>query len=317
MSDLLDITDDSNPLNIKKGNPGLKPSFTNNFRLFYNTYIEKHYRALMTFVNFSTTRNSISDKVTYDETTGGRTTRPENINGNWNIDGAFMFNTAIDTAGVWNVNTFTNVRYQNSVGYLSLDSKSDSEKNTTKQLTLGERISGGYRNDWLEFELDGSLNYTHARNELQSNSNLDTWQFSYGATLNITAPWGMSISSDLHNSSRRGYNDSSMNTNELIWNAQIAQSMLKGNALTLSLQFYDLLHQQSNFSRALSATARTDTEYNSINSYIMLHAIYRLNLFGGKQAKRGGGPEGGRPDFRGRPFGGGRPPMGGGRPPRF
>lgn len=318
MSDLLDITDDSNPLNIKKGNPGLKPSFTNNFRLFYNTYIEKHFRALMTFVNFSTTRNSISDKVTYDETTGGRTTKPENINGNWNVDGAFMFNTAIDTAGVWNVNTFTNVRYQNSVGYLSLDSKSDSEKNTTKQLTLGERISGGYRNDWLEFELDGSLNYTHARNELQSNSNLDTWQFSYGATLNITAPWGMSISTDLHNSSRRGYNDSSMNTNELIWNAQLAQSMLKGNALTLSLQFYDLLHQQSNFSRALSATARTDTEYNSINSYVMLHAIYRMNLFGGKQAKRGDGPEGGRPDFRGRPFnGGGRPPMGGGRPPRF
>lgn len=77
MTDLLDITDDSNPLNIKKGNPGLKPSFTHNFRLFYNNYIEKHQRALMTFVNFSMTRNSISDMVTYDDKTGGRTTQPE------------------------------------------------------------------------------------------------------------------------------------------------------------------------------------------------------------------------------------------------
>ena len=101
MTDLLDITDDSNPLNIKKGNPGLKPSFTHNFRLFYNNYIEKHQRALMTFVNFSMTRNSISDMVTYDDKTGGRTTQPENINGNWNARGAFMFNTAIDSAGVW------------------------------------------------------------------------------------------------------------------------------------------------------------------------------------------------------------------------
>ena len=77
------------------------------------------------------------------------------------------------------------------------------------------------------------------------------------------------------------------------------------------LQFYDLLHQQSTFSRAISATSRTDTEYNAINSYAMLHVVYRLNLFGGKQARQGGpggpGGPGGRPDFRGRPFGGGHP----------
>ena len=36
MSDLLDITDDSDPLNITKGNPGLKPAFRQNFNLFYN-----------------------------------------------------------------------------------------------------------------------------------------------------------------------------------------------------------------------------------------------------------------------------------------
>ena len=38
MSDLLDITDNSDPLNIRKGNPGLKPSFTQNLRIFYNNY---------------------------------------------------------------------------------------------------------------------------------------------------------------------------------------------------------------------------------------------------------------------------------------
>lgn len=308
MTDLLDITDDSNPLNIKKGNPGLKPSFTHNFRLFYNDYIEKHQRALMTFINFSMTRNSISDMVTYDDKTGGRTTQPENINGNWNARGAFMFNTAIDSAGVWNINTFTTLAYTNAVGYLSLDGKT-SQKNTTKQTQVGERIAMGYRNNWLEVNLNGTLNYNHARNKLQASSNMNTWQFSYGPSITVTMPWGMSLSTDLSQSSRRGYSDKSMNTNELVWNAQLSQGFLRGKPLTVMIQFYDLLHQQSTLSRALTAMARTDTEYNSINSYAMLHVIYRLNIIGGKQARETM-RYGGRPDFGGRPFNGGRPPMG-------
>lgn len=323
MSDLLDITDDSDPLNITKGNPGLKPSFTNNFRLFYNTYLQEHQRAIMTFVNYSNTRNSISNLVTYDEKTGGRTTRPENINGNWNVSGAFMFNTAIDSTGYWNINTFTNINYNNYVGYVSIDNKSNSQKNTTRTTSLAERLSGSFRNSWLEVSLDGSVNYTHARNLLQSQNNLDTWQFAYGGSLNFYMPWGMSIATDMHQNSRRGFNDNSMNTNELIWNAQLSQSFLKGKALTLSLQFYDILHNQSNFSRTINAMQRSDVQYNSINSYAMLHVVYRINLFGGKQKRSNReeqrfdpGRPGNRPDGSGRPEG--MPPFGGGgRPPRF
>ena len=311
ISQLLDITDNSDPLNISMGNPGLKPSFTQNFRLFYNNFVQNHNKGIMTFVNFSTTNNSISNKVTYDETTGGRITRPENINGNWNAMGAFMFNCSIDSAGVWNINTGAHANYNNYVSYLSLDRKSDSQKNTTRSITWRQNLSVSYRNDWAEFSLDGTLTYNKAKNKLQPTSNLETWQFSYGPSMTLTAPWGTSLNSSLSINSRRGYNDNSMNTDEFVWNAQLSQGFLKGKPLTIMLQFYDLLRQQSTFSRAISATSRTDTEYNAINSYAMLHVIYRLNLFGGKQARKGGpdgpGGPGGRPDFRGRPFGGGHP----------
>ena len=310
ISQLLDITDNSDPLNISKGNPGLKPSFTQNFRLFYNNFVQNHNKGVMTFINFSTTSNSISDKVTYDANTGGRITRPENINGNWNVMGAFMFNCSIDSAGVWNVNTDTNLGYNNYVSYLSLDKGQDSQKNRTNNFTWRERLSFSFRNDWLELSLDGNLTYNKAKNKLQPNSNLDTWQFSYGPTLSLTAPWGTSFNTNLSVSSRRGYNDSSMNTDECVWNAQISQSFLKGKPLTVMLQFYDILRQQSTFSRSISAMARTDTEYNAVNSYAMLHVVYRLNLFGGKNARREGPDDGPRPDFRGRPFGGGGRPMG-------
>ena len=311
ISDLLNIVDDSDPLNISMGNPGLKPSFTQNFRLFYNNFVQNHNKGVMTFVNFSTTSNSISNKVTYDANTGGRITRPENINGNWNVMGAFMFNCSIDSAGVWNVNTDTNLGYNNYVSYLSLDKGEDAQKNTTRSFTWRERLSFSYRNDWAEFSLDGTLSYNKAKNKLQPTSNLDTWQFSYGPSMTLTAPWGTSLNSSLSISSRRGYNDSSMNTDEFVWNAQLSQSFLKGKPLTLMLQFYDILRQQSTFSRAISATSRTDTEYNAINSYAMLHVVYRLNLFGGKQAREGGRDgDGRRPDFGGRPFNGGGRPMG-------
>jgi len=314
MNDLIDIVDDSDPLRITRGNPGLKPSFTQNFRLFYNDYFQKHQRALMTFVNFSTTSNSVSNKTTYVSETGGTITRPENINGNWNGNLGFMFNTAVDSAAFFNVNTFTNLSYNHRVTYVSVDRLADSEESVTNTLGIGERLAASYRNDWLEIELNGQLNYNRSRSELQSNNNLDTWQFSYGGMVGVTAPWGTSLTTNLNMQSRRGYSDASMNTNELIWNAQVSQSFLKGNALTVSLQLYDILHEQSTVSRVISAMQRSDTEYNAITSYGMLHVIYRLNLFGGgnngfggPRGRGGEGRRGGRGGFGGRGGGFGGP----------
>ncbi len=317
ISQLLDIYDDSDPLNISTGNPGLKPSFKQNFRLFYNSYFEKTKQSVMTFVDFNNTQNSISNKVTYNEKTGGRITRPENINGNWNVNSALMFNTPLDSAGYWNINTFANLNYSNNVGYISLSRDANSIKNTTRDMTVGDRLAGSYRNSWLEVELNGAFNYRHSNNKLQPASNSNVWQYSYGGSISATAPWGTTLSTDLNMNSRRGYTDNSLNTNELVWNAQVSHSFLKGRSLTVMLQFYDILHQQSNLSRNITASMRSDTEYNSINSYMMLHINYRLNLFGGKQGRRDGhGPDDGPGGRGGRPpMGGGRPPMGGGRPP--
>ena len=305
MSDLLDIVDDSDPLRITRGNPGLKPSFTQNFNLFYNDYFQKHQRAVMTFVNFSTTSNSVANKSTYNSETGGTITRPENVNGNWNGNLGFMFNTAVDSAAFFNVNTFTNLSYNHNVGFVSVDNISDSQESVTNTFGIGERLAGSYRNEWLEIELNGSLNYNHTRSQLQPNNNLDTWQYSYGGMVGVTAPWGTSLTTNLNMQSRRGYTDNSMNTDELIWNAQVSQSFLRGNALTISLQLYDILHQQSTISQVISASQRSETEYNAVTSYAMLHVIYRLNLFGGKGAFGGGRGPGGPGGFGGGPRGGG------------
>jgi hypothetical protein len=330
MTDLLAVVDNSDPLNISMGNPGLKPSWTNNLRAFFNTYNATYQRGIMGGLNFSQTRNSISNRMIYDETTGVRYTRPENISGNWNANGDFMFNTGLGAQKLYTISTSTRLSYSNAVGYVSRMSDADelgaatllldnsydsynrifdavnSSKNTTRTLGVNENLNLGYRTSMFDVALTGTVNYQHARATLQENANMDTWNYSYGASTNVNLDWGMSISTDLRMSSRRGYAASSMNTNELLWNAQVAQSFLKGKRATVSLQFYDILHQQSNVSRTLSATMRSDSWNNAINSYFLVHFIYRLNIFGGSKNgdSQGGERQGGR-------MGGGS--MGGGR----
>ncbi len=281
ITQLLDIIDDSNPLYITQGNPGLKPQFTNSLNLYYNNYIQKHKRSIVVYGNYRHIRNSISNLVYYDANTGGSLSRPENINGNWNADGGLNFSTAIDSAAHWNVGSDTRVRYNNYVSYVARQ-KADAAKNTTKTTNLNQRLNASFRNDWLEVTIDGSLNYQHSRNELQPSADLDTWRFSYGGQLMLRLPQGFEISTNLHENSRRGYNDPSSNTNELIWNGQISKTFLKSKTLVVALNFYDLLKQQSNYERWVNANGRSDTRYNSINSYAMLHVRYRLNMFGGK-----------------------------------
>ena len=281
MTQLLDITDDSNPLYITQGNPGLKPQFTNSLNAYYNNYIVRHKRSIVAYANYRHIRNSISNMVRYDSETGGSISRPENINGNWNFNGGFTFNTAIDTTAHWNVGTDTRIRYNNYVSYVS-QQQADAQENTTRTLNLNQRLTAGYRNDWLEVTLDGQVNYQHSRNELQPTADLDTWQFNYGGQFLVRLPYDFEVSMNLHERSRRGYNDSSMNTNELLWNGQISKPFLKNKSLIVALNFYDLLGQQSNYERWVNATGRSDTQYNSVNSYAMLHVRYRLNMFGGK-----------------------------------
>ena len=299
MTDLLPVEDTTDPLNIRRGNPGLKPSFTNSFRAFYNTFNTETQRGMVAHVSFSNTMNSVSSRRVYNETTGGYITTPENINGNWNLFSMLGSNTALRNKK-YTINTFTTASYNNIVSYISDNSETtNDDRNKTRQLRLGERLRGTYRTDWWEVSLNGSLNYTHSRNNYQEQNNMDTYDFSYGASTNIRLPWNMSIATDLSQNSRRGYSDNSMNRDELIWNAQISQDFLKGNAATVSIQFYDILRNQSNVSRAITAAMRSDTEYNAIYSYCMVHFIYRLNLFGGKN----GGPSMGGPHGRGPGFG--------------
>lgn len=323
INDLLDIYDDTNPMNIRMGNPGLKPSWTNNLRMDYSNYFMTYKQTIALNWNYSRTSNSIANKVFYDDKTGGRITQPVNISGNWRTNGNLQLGSALDQDGKWFVNSNTSYSYNHQLSYLS-QRNADSMLNTTNNQSVNERLSGSYRNDWLDVELNGSASYSHVRNLLQATSNRDTWQFNYGGSVNIKLPWKMTIDTNINQRMYRGYNDATANRNELIWNAEISQQVLSRRRLVVSLQVFDILGQQKTFDYNVGDTRTSETHYNSITQYFMLHAVFNIRQIGGKAARdmrrerremgEGfggfGGPEGGRGGFEGG-NGGGRGGFGG------
>ncbi|MBQ5895238.1 MAG: outer membrane beta-barrel protein [Bacteroidaceae bacterium] len=314
MTDLLDITDDSNPLNITKGNPGLKPSFSNNIDANFNTYNADAQRGINVFARYSNTINAITRKATYDEATGATTTQPENINGNWNIFGGFVFNSAIPANTKFTYSTFTDVNYSNNVSYISMQGVQGSVKSIAKTVGVSERLAANYRAENWDISLNGFFRYSHSKSTAQPEDRMNVFNFSYGPSVNYTLPWyNIKISTNLSMSSRRGYSDPNANTDELLWNAQLSASFLSKNALTVSLQLFDILQQQSNISRVVEALYRRDSESNAIYSYCMLNLSYKFNNTGGNSKKGQGAREYGMPPAGMTPPAGMMPP-GGGRP---
>ena len=297
MENLLPITDNANPLNIQIGNPGLKPAFNHNMNFNFRDYNVERQRNIMANASFSMIQNAITSIRTYNEETGGWTNTSDNIDGNWNARAGFIYNTALRNKK-FNIGTNTNISFTNNVGYLTTNKLT--EKNTTTDLNLTERLTASYRNGWFEIGLNGSLSYSWEKDKLRPENNQEPYTYSYGGNLQITLPWKMTFTTNIGNQCRRGYTDSSMNRNELIWNAQVSQTLFKNASLTFEM--YDILKNQSNITRQLTANGRSVYEYNGVNSYCMVHFIYRLNIFGNKDARqnmrnRGGFGSGSRGAF--------------------
>lgn len=322
MTDLFTLTDKSNPLNIREGNPNLKPSFTHNFNLDYNNYFQATQQSINSSFSYGTTRNSIAQRTEYNEVTGGQCSRPENINGNWNINGTIGFNTPLFWSKL-SMNASTDISFNNRVSYLYQNQKTF--KNNTKDMSVRERLSITLRLSNFDIRANGNFNYNKTKNLMVATGNQNTYNFNYGLSSTGNFNNGFGFSTDINMSSRRGYSSANMNTNELIWNAQISYRFLYRKMATISIEARDILNRRSNISRNISAESRSDRETNAIYSYVMAHFIWRFNLFGSSSARRdlremrgfmnempmnGGGGFGGG---RGGGFGGGGFGGGGGR----
>ncbi|MBR4129494.1 MAG: outer membrane beta-barrel protein [Bacteroidaceae bacterium] len=317
-----DTLSDANPLNIRIGNAELKPSFTQNVQFEYRRTVIDYQRTNAINLQFNTTRNSTTNRTEYNEVTGGRVSMPVNVNGNWRASANYNFNTALDSKKHWRFDMNTSLSSSKNIGYLYRSKDKMTVENITRSGNFGQRLRLTFRQDWesgyqVEANANGRFTYNLNRSNNATASNLDHYNFNYGGSFVITFPWGMTISSDIEQQSRRGYSDAVMNTNHLIWNGSISQRFLPYKQLTISLRAVDILDERDDVNRNVSAVSRTDTKNEMVRSYVLLSANWRFGRFGGRGMMGGrgrgeGGQRGGGGGFGGGPRGGGGGGFGGG-----
>lgn len=283
VEDLQEIKDITDPMNLIYGNPALKPSFTNRFMLFYNYYRPRQQQNISLHFSFNNVLNSVTNKITYNETTGAKSTRSVNVNGNWGLNVFFSFNSPFRNKK-FTANTYTNASYNKMVGFSSIN-RGDTRKSHTNRINIYERMKGNFRNDILEIGVWGGILYGRSANSIQKQNNQETFDYELGAETNITLPWNFYFSSDINYLIKVGYGEG-FDKNVVLWNAQISKNFLSSKQLTLRFKIYDILRQQNSLTRTITANYTEDTEYNILKSYFMFHLVYRLNTLGGKQKRR-------------------------------
>ncbi|MDL2221119.1 TonB-dependent receptor [Parabacteroides sp. OttesenSCG-928-N08] len=303
MTQLMPVPDYSDVKNVRVGNPDLKPRYVNNISARYQSFAPESQLAMMVMADGQFTTNDIvSYSVNHNDQTGKKTTSYKNINGNWNGRIRFMMNTPLKNKR-FTVSNMTMASYSNSNTIIgdSINGAVVDSKNSNRNMMLMERASIDFRSDYIDVGVNGNVRYTRSRNTLNTTSDNDVFNYGVGGNTVIYLPYNMKLESDIRWSTNSGYS-SNYSQDELMWNASASVSFLKGNAATLRLKIYDILKQRSNISYSTNAMGSTYSEYNTLNSYFMVHFIYRFSIFkggatmndafGGRGGMRHGGPGG-------------------------
>jgi len=308
---LQNVPDYSNPKNVVIGNPDLKPKYSNNLFVTYQTFKPESQFALRSMLTGGYTVNDIVEYVINDnDGRGKRTTTYKNVNGNYNASAMVMMNSPLKNRK-FTFNSMTRVTYSKTNAFIG-DKTTDNggneiivdTKNRNTNLFVMERAGLDFRSTYLDIGANGSIQYRQARNSAErDDNNQDVFNYTLGGRTTIYLPANFKIESDINWSTNSGYKDG-FDLNEVLWNASASKSFLKGNQATLRIKVYDILKQRSNISRSITANYTRDTEYNTLSSYFMVHLIYRFSIFKGGASmndmdggRRGGfrGPGGGPP----------------------
>lgn len=111
---LLPYINNSDPQNIRAGNPDLKPSLTHKFEVNYSRYFPNSKDYLNTGVYYSQANDDIDRISILDTTTGVTTTRPMNLATDKDWGANFTYNLHIIRG--WNVTTNLNMEYSKLIG---------------------------------------------------------------------------------------------------------------------------------------------------------------------------------------------------------
>lgn len=270
LTELLTLTDNSDPLNITRGNPSLRPSYNQRVRLeARDTKIGLN--GDMTWAN---TVNSVTRAVTYNTQTGGIESYLVNVNGNWNARATVRYQKRIKRR--FSVTARTGASFSQNVSLINEGQQEMPERSTTHNTTLNANLRFGYQPQWGGFDLTGDWRFRHSTNLLRETGDY-TRDYRLGVNAYADLPGGIQLRSDVDYSFRNGTNITPGEDDQVVWNASLSWRFLKQKKAELSFYWADILSQKKNFTRSVSSSGLSERHTQQIGSWFMLSFKYRFN----------------------------------------
>ena len=278
ITSLLRRTDTADPLHITLGNPNLKRKLDGNVSFNYRAdqWLQRKERQLYGSVGWHITHNALAASYTYNRKTGVTTTQTVNVDGNWNAWMNLNFTLPIDRQHRLMFTTASSVSFYHTVDYASSREQEHPIRTTTQATITSETLRLNYRYNCVNFGLTGAATYNHQASTLEGYASPNTWNVRYGLHAVVDLPWRLQLSSDLTMFTRRGYESTSMNRDDLVWNARLSKSLWK-NQLTLMVDAWDILGNLSNVNVGMNSRSMWEYYTNVIPRYAMFRLVYRLN----------------------------------------
>lgn len=273
-----------NPLYVYKGGSNLKDSYNHKLSIDYYYRLSTKGKLLHIGGAYNITQNKEVAACVYNRKTGVKTYSMQNVNGNYDFVLYSDYETPLNNKKSFILSMNTSYRFYNNVGYIS-DTYSDvitenmfvSNRSIVKTNLVTESLQLRWRLKQHDFRTFISGNWQYASSKRQNFNTINVFDYKYGVSAKVTLPIGLNFSSDISMYCRRGYNSQDMNSNDLVWNAQLSKSFFK-NRVTMLIDGFDILHQLSSTTFTINGQGQTETFQNVIPHYVMCRVVYKLSM---------------------------------------
>ena len=288
VTQLQDVYNLSNPLNISTGNKDLKQfitqytgsrfSYTNtktNKSIFANFFIQKsdNYISNATYIaaNDSVLDNGIILKQ------GSQLSKPLNLDGYLMFRSSFTYSMPIK----WVKST---VNFTSSMVYTKMPGIINAIQTSTN--TYLYNLGLGFVSNISEY-VDYNINYNANINKAQTSGgtilNNNYVNHNVTASLNLLSKSGWFLQNDLNHQIFKGLS-AGYDRSFTLWNAAIGKKFFKNKTGEIKLSVFDILKQNQSVSRIVTNTYLEDSRSEVLQQYYMLTFSYNLKNFG-KPAK--------------------------------
>ena len=266
------VADNSNPLNIKIGNPNLKQEYNHSFQSNLEWVNPYRNRNLFVFLSAQLIHNRIvnSDSI---NSLGIKTTTPVNVNGSYFINGGISYSVPVKFLKS-NIEISTNMGYNEGRQFIN------GIKNKTRALSLSPQLNIDMNpTQKIAVSLRAMLSYSATKYSLQQKLDAEFYQQEYSAAVEWEMPYRFFFSTDftytIYNQPSSGFT-----TKLPLWNASISRQLLRFNRGEIKLGVVDLLNRNIGIGRFAEQNYVEDSRFKTLRRFFMLSFTYSLSKTG-------------------------------------